>query len=247
MLKALDTKEAYIGDEFGTGGYHHYQCCIDCSGDLREYVDNNALGWHVEDCISWSDSVRYCRKDGHYHYFGSSREEREFRSISARPRLPIWDDFERSLQRQNDREVTIWIDKRGSSGKSTWGYIQSRSGRALSIPRTESDGHRMNDFVCMNYSNEDVIILDLPREESLSREHTKVLEDLKDGVLSTAKYQGTKCFIRGVKCIVFTNNWIDPKIYKTLTEDRWDIHFINADGSTGSGYKHKPEGGESPR
>lgn len=87
----------------------------------------------------------------------------------------------------------------------------------------------MNDYICMNYGNEEFIILDLPRKAKLTEEHTLVLEDLKDGTLSTAKYQGSKKFIRGVKVIVFTNNWIEPEVYKTLTKDRWDIHVIKSE------------------
>lgn len=233
VLKNLDLKEAYIGNEYGYGGYHHYQCAFDIGGDLNEYADKNALGWHIEDCVTWQDAVNYCRKTGNYTYLGSSREEREFRSAISRPRLPIWNDFESTLNSQNDRQITVWIDRRGSSGKSTWGYIMCRQGRAISIPRTESNGHRMNDYICMNYANEEMVILDLPRKKKLTEEHTEVLEDLKDGNLSTAKYQGTKQFIRGVKVIVFTNNWIEPEVYKTLTNDRWDIHVIKDEESEG--------------
>lgn len=226
VLRNLDCKEAYIGDESGSGGFHHYQCAFDCSGNLDEYIGKNSTGWHIEDCISWDDAVAYCRKTGNYHYIGNSIEEREYRTAISRPRKAIWDDFESSLRSQNDRQITVWIDTEGSSSKSTWAYIQCREGRALSIPRTESNGHRMNDYICMNYKNEQYIILDLPREETVTKEHTKVLEDLKDGNLSTAKYEGSRKFIRGVKVIVFTNNYIPNDVYKTLTKDRWDTHII---------------------
>nr|QJQ37764.1 replication-associated protein [Cressdnaviricota sp.] len=85
LLNLLDLHEAYIGRETGNRGFQHYQCCIDCAGDLERFNREHNLGWHVETCISWECSKNYCRKTGNYRYVGDSIEEREFNRISRRP------------------------------------------------------------------------------------------------------------------------------------------------------------------
>lgn len=227
VFRSVDGHELYAGREVGKNGYKHYQFCMDCGGDLEEYNSKNSLGWHIEQCVSWSDAVNYCRKTGNYLYIGDSIEEREWNRIRRRRPLPIWSNIVNSVLHQNDRQITVWIDRKGNAGKSTLGYIMQRRGCAMSIPRLDQHGSRMAEFVTMNYDNERVIILDLPRAESLTVEHTAVLEDIKDGNLSTGKYQGTCKLIRGAKVLVYTNQWIPKDTYNSLSLDRWDIHVIS--------------------
>ena len=79
VLGRLDTEWAIVGREVGAGGFHHWQFAVDCAGDPR--MSQNNLGWHVEKCIDWEKSVRYCRKDGRYFLFGDPpRSERMYRS-----------------------------------------------------------------------------------------------------------------------------------------------------------------------
>nr|WCR62288.1 MAG: replication associated protein [ssDNA virus sp.] len=224
VLKKLDLHECILGEEVGNGGYRHIQYCVDCAGDLEQYADSNILGWHVEKCISWDESIRYCRKEGRYHYFGNSIEEREFRRIRIRENNDFQKSILDSVQNQNDRSITVWIDRVGGQGKSTLLYLMERAGQWFAIPRTELSANRMNDFVAMHYKNEEVIVLDIPRAQELTEEQAFVLEDIKDGLIKSAKYQGTTRFIKGVKVLVYTNQWVPNKTYKMLTEDRWDIH-----------------------
>lgn len=223
VLKKLDLRECWLGEEIGAGGYRHIQYCVDIGGDLEQYNNSNLLGWHVENAISWNECINYCRKEGRYHYFGDSIEEREFRRIRARKSNEFQESILRSIKNQNDRAITVWIDRVGGQGKSTLLYIMERERKWFSIPRTELTANRMNDFVAMHYNNEEVIVLDIPRASKLSEEQAFVLEDLKDGLVKSAKYQGTTRFIKGVKLLVYTNQWLPKKTYEMLTEDRWDI------------------------
>lgn len=231
VFKSLDGHELYAGREVGRSGFKHYQFAMDCGGDLEQYNSENSCGWHIEPCISWESAVNYCRKTGNYLYIGNSIEEREWNKIRGRRPLKIWTDIIKSVNRAGDRTVTVWIDRKGSSGKSTLGYILKRRGCALSIPRLDQHGARMAEYVTMNYDNEPLIILDLPRAEHLTTEHTAVLEDIKDGNLSTGKYQGSTKLIRGVKVLVYTNQWIPNDTYNSLSHDRWDINVIQEDGT----------------
>lgn len=223
VFKSLDGHELIVGEEIGKGGFRHYQFCMDCAGDLEQYSDDNSLGWHVEKCVSWDDSVRYCEKDGRYHYFGSSIEEREYKRIKSRRVLPLWKHIVASLVRQNDREITYWCDKRGGRAKSTLIYILARRGIVFPIPRAECEPRRILDYIAMNYNGERVIALDLPRRQKLNWDWVEALEDIKDGLIASSKYQGRVRFIKGVRILVTANKYIPEELYKELTEDRWDV------------------------
>lgn len=226
VFKRLDLHELYVGREVGKGGFNHYQFCADCAGDLEEYAKRNSLGWHIEKCISWDISKNYCRKEGNYSYFGDSIEEGTFRGIRDRTWRNVQMAILDSLTHQNDRQITVWVDRKGSAGKSSLLYTMERNGKWCSIPRTEQQPNRMNDYVAMHYENEEVIVLDLARARRLEVEQTEVLEDIKDGLVKSTKYEGHKRFIKGVKLLVYTNNWIPYESYTALTKDRWDIHVI---------------------
>lgn len=250
VFKSLDGHELYAGRETGRSGFRHYQFCMDCGGDLERYNTENSLGWHVEPCVSWNAAVNYCRKTGNYLYVGDSIEEKEWDKIRRRKPLSVWVHFTKSVLRAGDRTVTCYIDHKGSAGKSTYSYILKRRGVGMSIPRLDQSGNRMAEFITMNYDNERVIILDLPRAEKLTKEHTAVLEDVKDGNLATGKYQGTSKLIRGVKVLVFTNQNIPYDTWESLSKDRWDVHIINEDGTI-TDYKPpekpKKKSGDVPR
>lgn len=221
-----------IGRETGKSGYDHWQFAVRCAGDLEQRVRDDNLGWHVEKCISWDKAVKYCRKDGRYTLFGnppaSERLYKKYRQGLIRLTATQLDIL-RSVRRQNDRSVTVWIDRHGSSGKSYIGYLEEIGGRWLSVPRTEQSATRMIDYIAMKYDKQKAVLIDLPRQKVLTEGLCGVIEDLKDGNIKSAKYQGTEHFVRGLKVIVFTNNYIPPKAFKALSEDRWDIHIIKGD------------------
>lgn len=128
LLNLLDLHEAYIGRETGKRGFKHYQCCIDCAGDLQRFVDCHNLGWHVEVCVSWNAAINYCRKTDDYRYIGDSIEEREYNRIRHRPSNIVGLRICEHLRHSDDRKIQICVDTVGSTGKSTNGYLNVRRG-----------------------------------------------------------------------------------------------------------------------
>lgn len=224
VLSNLDVKDAYIGSETGASGFRHFQFAVHCSGDLSEYADNNSLGWHIEDCISWDEAVDYCRKSGNYLYIGHNREERYYHWAKGRGLLPIWRYALFKLASQNDRCIDIWIDTEGGHGKSFTNYVLQRRGFAFCV---DGDKHLMEN-IAMNYDNEPIMIVDIPRAEKIDSDLVKTLENLKNGIVATGKYQGSKKYFRGVKILVFTNHYVPTEINKKLTPDRWRKFTITA-------------------
>lgn len=230
VYEKLDGKELYAGREVGRSGYKHYQFCMDCSGDLEKFVIDYSLGWHVERAVDWESSKNYCRKTNDYLYLGNSIEERSHRWNERRSVLPIWRTVIAKVVRQNDRQITVWIDRKGGVGKSSLFYILARRGIGFPIPRSDCTPTRLLDFIASKYNNEKVILIDLPRSRKIDVDLAEVLEDVKDGLIASAKYQGTTKFIKGVKVLVATNHLIEYSAYNSLTIDRWDLIV---DGETG--------------
>lgn len=231
VFKSLDGHELYAGRETGRGGFKHYQFALDCAGDLEQYGSANNLGWHIEPCIAWDKAVDYARKTGNYLYIGNSFEEREYQRLIRRPRLGIWFNIIRSVAAAGDRSITVWIDRAGGHGKSSLTYILVRRGKAILVPRTELHPGRMRDFICLHWSGERIIIVDLPRQQEVTPELCNILEDMKDGLMTSGKYGGDRKFMKGVRILVFTNNWVPKDAYESLSKDRWDTHIIDKDGT----------------
>lgn len=223
LLQLLDLHEAYIGREVGARGFAHYQCCIDCASDLQRFNTEHSLGWHVEDCISWNDAKNYCRKTDNYRYIGDSIEEREYNRIRHRPANITAKRLQEHIRNQSDRAISICVDTVGGTGKSTFGYLSARRGQMFVVPRTAESPVRIMDYIAMHYDNEPVIWIDLPRSRVVDKDLAECLEDIKDGIIASSKYEGCLRFIRGVKVLVTTNHWVDKTAYKMLSADRWDI------------------------
>lgn len=230
VLRGLDVHEYVIGREVGRNGYEHYQVAIDCAGDLLHYNDGNHCGWHLEVCKDWRKSCNYCRKEGNFHEFSDRFEFREYTRIRKRKATEFQCYIDKSLQNNDDRAIIFWIDHRGSRGKSTWLYLNERRGQVFSIPRDGQTSKGVIDFIAQQYDDEPVICLDLPRKAVVSESLCNTLEQVKDGQISSAKYQGAKKFIRGVKVLVFTNHRIPAAVFKSLTRDRWDTWEVWDDG-----------------
>lgn len=223
LLQLLDLHEAYLGREVGNGGFEHYQCAIDCAGDLSRFVSCHDLGWHIEDCISWDKAVEYCRKTDDYRYIGDSIEEREYQRIRHRPTNIVGTRIDQHLRAQNDRNISICVDTLGGTGKSTHGYLNVRRGKWFAVPRTAETPVRIMDYIAMHYDNEEVIWIDLPRTRQVDKSLAECLEDIKDGLIASSKYEGRMRLIRGVKVLVTTNHWVEKSTFKTLSADRWDV------------------------
>lgn len=235
LLKLLDLHEAYLGREIGTRGFHHFQCVIDCAGDLQRFVSCHELGWHIEPCVSWLDSINYCRKTGNYRYLGDSIEEHEYTRITRKPTNIVGKRINEHLRKQNDRAISICVDTMGGTGKSTFGYLHVRGGEWFAVPRTAENPTRIMDYIAMHYRNEPVIWIDLPRSRKVDTPLAECLEDIKDGLIASSKYEGRLRLIRGVKVLVTTNHWVEKSTYRMLSADRWDVFTALPTG-----------GGESP-
>lgn len=236
VFGALDAKRYIIGREHGRGGYLHYQYAVECSGDLSEYADTNSLGWHIEECQNFDKCWHYCQKEGDYRSITGTCADRACGQIRQWELKQTARDILASIEDQDDRQVTVWVDPQGRNGKTVALFQQLLKGRALPIPRSRIGVGRLSAWVCDAWDGEDIIWIDMPRNKRITDDLADELEEIKDGLVYDDRYGAKWRIVRGAKLLVTCNQPVPYSAWIALTEDRWDIH--TTDGS--KGYYDRP-------
>lgn len=125
---------------------------------------------------------------------------------------------------QNDREIDVYLDRRGGTGKTFFTLHLWERGLACVVPRAYSTASRMSAYLCSHYKGEKYIIVDIPRSGKITNELYESLEEIKDGLVFDERYHGTSRNIRGAIVIVFTNK---PFKLDRLSADRWRLHGMS--------------------
>jgi len=240
-----DIKKWIIGAEEGRGGYKHWQIRMEARDDFFyfeevkiPYIDRRGIvqctkdkvkaGWiaqeipeaHVEEC---SDTWDYETKEGRFIASWDTPEVRKLRFGKMR-----WHQecAVHLVELTNDREVVVWYDPNGNSGKS-WlcGHLYE-TGKAYYLPPTLTSVQSMLQTMA-SLAWEDrkagrpprrYVIIDLPRSWKWSKELYCAIETIKDGLIMDPRYSARPIDIRGVKVLVLTNE--EPKL-DHLSSDRW--------------------------
>lgn len=244
-INTHDVKKWVIGAEVGRNGYQHWQCRLAVSDDhffefeTRQVWDTHTtparivekkigIGWinvnipeaHVEEC---SDTWEYETKEGKFIASWDTPEVRQLRFGEMR-----WAQKEavKALRRTNDREVMIWVDPKGNSGKS-WlvGHLYE-TGKAYYLPPTLTSVQSMLQTMAslawedrkQGRPPREFVLIDIPRTWKWSKELYCAVETIKDGLILDPRYSARPINIRGVKVLVMCNT--SPKL-DALSEDRW--------------------------
>lgn len=132
---------------------------------------------------------------------------------------------------QNRRKITFVEDEGGNSGKSMLAHFIA--GRLQPKEVFYCRGGKSADIVHAFSKNAHTCkyaIFDYARNKQPEYFAWDLIEELKDGGITSLKYDGN-CFwlAQPIKVLVFTNHSLDNHRHR-LTEDRWDVHVLyNAD------------------
>lgn len=81
------------------------------------------------------------------------------------------------------------------------------------------------------------MIIDLPRQARNHKRMYTYIEEIKDGMVTTQKYNGQTCVFNIPHLIIFAN-WM-PLFYM-LSKDRWDVRILERDSGTVRCERYKP-------
>lgn len=216
-----DCHKWVLGAEKGKSGYKHWQVrfriSIDSIETVREMIQARFPGAHIEEA---SDTWTYECKEK-LHWTSDDRPE-ILATRFGKPREEQQQVIER-LRSQNDRQVDVWYDPKGNSGKSWLVNHLHETGQAHYTPPYLSNVKEVVQTVASLYLMEwrDILVIDIPRSWKWSKELYTAIEAIKDGLIMETRYHPQPVNIRGVKVLVLCNTL--PKL-DALSLDRWRIN-----------------------
>lgn len=224
----LKNEQYLFGEEkAGTTGTPHLQGVIRFKNARSfEAIKKKLDKCHIEPCKNWEASLNYCSKDGKTFTNIAKKQSRKDRLLSKYDNI-IWKDWQLKVidivnGERNDRTINWFWEENGNTGKSFLSkYL------VLKYDAIISDGKKDNVFnqvkIWLDNHNEledpKIIILDCPR---YNKEYINygMIEQLKNGLIYSGKYEGGICAFEPPHVIIFANQEPDEE---SLSKDRWNI------------------------
>lgn len=229
------------GEEKGT---RHLQGCFKTlSPTTFKAISGQFPKCHFEPCRSWKQSGRYCCKE-------DTRDSEAFCSpdLKVLVRATVKDPLEgkqlygyqkyilKLLKKPpHDRYVYWFWEENGNVGKSALVkhiYLKNKDHTIIASGKGNDVRNQINLHVNGNEAKKiygkdlNIAILDISRtnEDYVSYE---VIEQIKNGLLYSGKYEGGICCFNSPHVIIFAN--FKPK-EDSLSADRWKIFEIDDEG-----------------
>lgn len=225
LVKRFENAKAdkfVIGEEVGKlTEYEHYQC----KAHFRKPMTFEELEKYIGKFYhqpSITKDFSYCEKEGKF-YRSWQGALAKYHDIEL---LPWQGETIAELCDQNDRQITVVLDRNGNKGKSWLAKHLVVKYNFAYVPAMPNFEDYM--FMAMAHPNADGFIFDIPRADN--SEQCKAMwcamETIKNGYLYDKRYTFTEKWIEAPKMLVFTN---DKPPYTMLSEDRWRIYEIQRD------------------
>lgn len=234
-----------IQAEIGENGTPHLQGCWKSKTSIKtDWLKKEFPRVHWEPVKRWNDSVKYCSKldtrdDGPWcskdlEKFIEKDPVQGIRNPLAGKTLYEWQEFVLYWLDTEPDDRTIWWfwEPTGNCGKSAlvkyiwlkyWGQVVIATGKGNDVrnqvcrhvngvPKEEIEGKPL-----------DIALLDFSRsiEDYVSYE---TIEQLKNGLLYSGKYEGGVCGFNPPHVMCFAN--FEPEVDK-LSADRWQVINIS--------------------
>ena len=186
--------------------------------------------------------LTYCSKDGDYvtnmekPNIKETLLNKQYGNVSWHP----WQQEVLDLidLEPDDRTINWYWEPTGRVGKSFLAkYIALTNEIIIADGKRDNVFNQINQAVNVEGKTVRIIILDVPRHQ-LEYINYGMLEQIKNGMIYSGKYEGGQIFMDYVHVIVFANR---PPDVSKMSEDRWNIRQITpsstpADGTIPPGY-----------
>lgn len=229
LKKKMDSicKVYVFQEETGENGTPHLQGCFWLHKKARWTEFNLSKKIHWEKVINWKQSVEYCSKEetrsGNVYSKGITFPKK----LKLIEKLRPWQkDILKIIESEPDDRTVYWIyDQKGCNGKTVFSkYLHAKENAIIAT----AGGNK--DIACLlavlkeggrDLNDKNTFIFNFPRStEGISY---KAIESVKDGLMTSTKYESATLVFNCPHVICFSNEL--PDLYK-LSEDRWNIKVI---------------------
>lgn len=236
-VERLETKfkeicKSYVfQEETGENGTPHLQGCIVLKKAMRWSEFKLPKEIHWEKTISQQSAEDYCSKEG-------TRTGKQYiyppppRKLKIIETLKPWQaSVVKSIDEEpDDRTINVIYDDKGNNGKTALCKYLTVNGRIII-----ATGGRYEDIAQIlasakkegfDLNEKFTFILNIPREQSMKKISYKGLESIKDGLMTSSKYESSTMVFNSPHIWVFCNNL---PVLENLSSDRWRLWHIEDD------------------
>lgn len=233
LVENLAESRYLFGEEVGgnTGTPHlqgvvNFKSARSFNSVKKLFKDN-----HIEICRNWKASLNYCSKDGQT-YTNIERQRTRKERLLMRYEDVEWYEWQSEIidivnTVPNDRTINWYYEDEGNTGKSFLAkYLVLKYDAIIADGKKDNVFNQIKTWLDMHKDHEDprLIIIDLPRH-NLEYLNYGMLEQIKNGMIYSGKYEGGTCLFESPHIFVFANR--EP-IESKLSLDRWNIVNISS-------------------
>lgn len=227
LQNELKEQKYIFGEEKGNTGTPHLQGVVNFKSprsfkSVRKLFKNN----HIEVCRNWQASKIYCSKDGETYTNIERCSTRKERLLKKYDNI-IWKPWQQNIlniidTEPNDRTINWIHEPNGNIGKSFLAkYIVMKHDAIIADGKKENIFNQIKIWIDNHKDKDDptIIILDIPRYNEKFINYG-MLEQVKNGMIYSGKYEGGICLFESPHVFIFSNN--EPEM-EYMSEDRWNI------------------------
>lgn len=229
-FKSLNAKWI-IGEEVGTTcGTPHLQGYVEFSNNVRPTETFN-----FTTCIHWTkrapkatsmNNIKYCSKEGRTHCGGGFKPFRSLVDPMEGLTLRKWQlmalDIIATPCLESDRRIHWFWEEEGNAGKSTFAKHLCMLGNTYYCYGKGADIK----FALLKYmecNQCDLVIVDVPRSKSKEPFHYDAVEEIKNGIFFSGKFESGMTIYNKFHVFVFAN--FRPE-KEEMSGDRWRIYHL---------------------
>lgn len=141
------------------------------------------------------------------------------------PNRPWQQQLLKDLQEEpNDRTVIWYYDQKGGAGKTTvQRWVKAHMNAIIVCGKGSDMKFGVQNYVATDGCAPDIVILNIPRATDSQYISYQGIEELKDGIFFSPKYESADCLFNPPHVVVFANCLPNKAM---LTDDRWDIRIL---------------------
>jgi len=219
-----------VGKEVGESGTPHLQGYVEFKKPKQWSTVKRFIGerCHIEKARGTrAQNIQYCQKECHFWSNFPTPEKEQVLAEYGGVQWYVWQqEIIDLIQEDPDKRKVYWyVDTLGAKGKSFLARYIYLKFNALLVGGKKADIFYQ---VQKRLENEDdqkpfnAVILDIPRHQQ-DFVNYGVLEDLKNGLVVSSKYEGGTFVFRTPHVIVFSNSEPD---YNKFSLDRWVLKTL---------------------